>query len=64
MRIEDVTDVGCWQILLQKSKIERPGKSRESSSLDFSAAVSLFKATTEVPGRFWMKRYGPSRRRS
>ena len=28
------------------------------------AAVSLFKATTEVPGRFWIKRCGLSRRRS
>jgi hypothetical protein len=51
-------------ILLQKSKIERPGKSRESCSLDFSAAASLFNATTEVRDRFWMKRYGPSHRRA
>jgi hypothetical protein len=28
--------------------------------LDFSAAVLLFNATTEIPDRFWMKRYGPS----
>jgi hypothetical protein len=26
--------------------------------LDFSAAVLLFNATTEIRGRFWMKRYG------
>jgi hypothetical protein len=32
--------------------------------LDFSAAASLFNATTEVRDRFWMKRYGPSRRRA
>jgi hypothetical protein len=32
--------------------------------LDISAAALLFNATTEVRGRFWMKRYGPSRRRA
>jgi hypothetical protein len=32
--------------------------------LDFSAAAPLFGATTEVRDRFWMKRYGPSRRRA
>jgi hypothetical protein len=32
--------------------------------LDFSAAALLFNATTEVRDRFWMKRYGPSRRRA
>jgi hypothetical protein len=32
--------------------------------LDFSAAASLFNATTEVRDRFWMKRYGPSHRRA
>jgi len=50
----DAADVRFWQILLQKSKIERPGKSRESWSLDFSAAVLRFNATTEILGRFWM----------
>src|SRR5438046_5633316 len=43
-----ILNVGCWQILLQKSKIEQPQKSRESRSLDFSAAASSFSATTEV----------------
>jgi hypothetical protein len=61
---QDRTEVGKWQILLQKSKIEQPKKSRESRSLDFSAAASLFNAITEVRDRFWMKRYGPSRRRA
>ena len=60
--IDIIVDVG--RILLQKSKIERPGKSRESRSLDFSAAASLFNATAEVRDRFWMKRYGPSRCRA
>jgi hypothetical protein len=32
--------------------------------LDFSAAVSLFSAATAGRDRFWMKRYGPSRRRA
>ena len=32
--------------------------------MGFSAAASLFNATTEVRDRFWMKRYGPSRRRA
>src|SRR4030095_10066419 len=36
----------------------------ESRFLDFSAAASPFNATTEVRDRFWMKRYGPSRRRA
>ena len=57
-------NVSIWPILLQKSKIEQPQKSRQSLSLDFSAAVSLFKAATEACDRFWMKRYGPSRRRT
>jgi hypothetical protein len=51
-------------ILLQKSKIEQPKKSRESRSRGFFAAASLVGATTEVRDRFLMKRYGPSRRRS
>ena len=33
-------------------------------TLGFSAAASLFSATTEIRDRFWMKRYGPSRRRA
>jgi hypothetical protein len=51
-------------ILLQKSKIEQPKKSRESRSRGFSAATSLVSATTEVRDQLWMKRYGPSRRRA
>src|ERR1700704_2907188 len=51
-------------ILLQKSKIKQPQKSRKSRSLAFPAAASLFSATAEVRDRFWMKRYGPSRRRA
>jgi hypothetical protein len=50
--------VRSWQILLQKSKIEQPKKSRESRPLGFSAAASLFSGTTEIRDRFWMKRYG------
>jgi len=57
-------NVRLWQILLQKSKIEQPQKSRESRRLDFTAAAPVFNATTEVHGQFWMKRYGPSRRRA
>jgi hypothetical protein len=49
---------------LQKSKSNDAEKSRESRSLDFSATASLFNATTEVRDRFWMKPYGPSRRRA
>jgi hypothetical protein len=52
------------QILLQKSKIEQPKKSRESRSQGFSTAASLVSDTAETRGRFWMKRYGPSRRRT
>ena len=43
-----IRDVRKVPILLQKSKIEQPQESRESRSLDFSAAASLFNATTEV----------------
>src|SRR3979490_2603695 len=51
-------------ILLQKSKIEHPKKSPERLSLGFSGAAALFSSTTETGDRFWMKRYGPSRRRA
>jgi hypothetical protein len=51
-------------ILLQKSKIEQREKPRESGSRGFSAAASLVSGTAEICGRFWMKRYGPSRRRA
>jgi hypothetical protein len=39
-------------------------KTRQSRSWDLSAAAPLFNATTEVRDRFWMNRYGPSRRRA
>ena len=51
-------------ILLQKSKIERPGKSRESRFLGAPAAARLSGANTKVGGRFGMKRCGPSCRRA
>src|SRR5258706_14595374 len=47
-------------ILLQKSKIERPGESRESRFLDAPAAARLSGANTKVGGRFGMKGCGPS----
>jgi hypothetical protein len=50
-------------ILLQKSKIERPRKSRESGFLDAAAAARFSGANTKAGGRFCMKRCGPSRRR-
>src|SRR5438477_74714 len=37
---------------------------RSSSRRMPNAASSLFNATTEVRDRFWIKRYGPSRRRA
>jgi hypothetical protein len=45
-------------------KIDQPPKSRETRFLDVSSAASLFSVTRRVHGRFWMKRYGPSRRRA
>ena len=53
-------NVRCWQILLQKSKIERPGESRESRFLDAPAVARLSGANTKVGGRFGMKGCGPS----
>ena len=51
------------RILLQKSKIDQP-----RAKVDFwgscPSAASLFSAATKVRGRFWMNRYGPSRRRA
>ncbi len=47
---------------LQKSKIERRQKSRESRFLGISIAARLLGADTKVRGRFCVKRYGPSRR--
>jgi len=51
-------------ILLQKSKIEQPKKSRESRFLDFSVAAWLFSATAKLGSRFLMKRHGPLCRRA
>jgi hypothetical protein len=60
-----VAHCGCdWPILLQKSKIERPQKSRQSRFLDLSGAALPFRATAKVGGRFRMKPYGPSHRRA
>jgi hypothetical protein len=50
--------------MLQKSKIKQPNTIRESRSRGFSAAASLVCVTREAGDRFWMKRYGPSRRRA
>jgi hypothetical protein len=51
---------GFGPILLQKSKIERPGESRESRFLDAPAVARLSGANTKVGGRFGMKGCGPS----
>jgi hypothetical protein len=51
-------------IVLKNSKIEQRKKSRESRSHGISAAVLLASATAGARDRFWMKRYGPSRRRA
>jgi hypothetical protein len=50
------------QILLQKSKIRRRQKSRESRFRDIAVAARLRGADTKVRGRFGVKRYGPSHR--
>jgi hypothetical protein len=50
------------QILLQKSKIEQPRKSRECRFLVASAAATPCRSDTAVCGRFCVKRRGPSRR--
>ena len=52
----------CCGRYRHKSKIEPLQKSRESRSWDVSATISLVGAATEVRDRFWLKRYGPSRR--
>src|SRR5712672_31481 len=57
-----VIGVGYWQILLQKSKIECPRKSRESRFLGISIGARILGADAKVRGRFYVKRYGPSRR--
>lgn len=67
--LTDAADSGAcryvaeWPILLQKAKIERPGKSLLSWSLDLSAVASLFSATRKVRDRSWMNRYGPRAKR-
>src|SRR6476646_3455662 len=57
-------DVRYWQILLQKSKIGRHQKYRESRFPDLYAAATPRSASTKVRGRSWVKRCGPSRRRA
>jgi hypothetical protein len=44
-----------WQILLQKSKIQRPQKSRKYRFLDNFAAVMLSAANKKAGGRFAAK---------
>jgi hypothetical protein len=53
-------NVGEGPILLQKSKIERRRKSRESRFLDVSTAARLCRPDTKVRGRFCVKRCGPT----
>jgi len=48
-------DVACWQILLQKSKIERCRNSRESRFLDSSTVARLGSADAQVRGQFCAK---------
>jgi hypothetical protein len=48
--------------MLQKSKIQRRQKSRESQLLDISFAATILGADTKVRGGFCVKRYGPSHR--
>ena len=45
-------NVAYWQILLQKSKIERCRKSRESRFLDISTVARLCSADAQVRGQF------------
>jgi hypothetical protein len=49
-------------ILLQRSKIQRPQKSRKCRFLKNFAAVMLSAADKNAGGRFAAKRSGPSRR--
>jgi hypothetical protein len=44
-----------WRILLKKSKIAKPTKSRESRMLATSAAARLCRTDTSVGGRFCVK---------
>src|SRR5258708_3765600 len=55
-----LADVCVWPILLQKSEIGRPQKSRESRFLDAANAAMSARGDTKAGGRFCMKRYGPS----
>jgi hypothetical protein len=48
----DRANVSSWPILLQKSKIERRQKSRESGFPDSSTAATLRIANARVRGRF------------
>jgi hypothetical protein len=62
MRRRSRPDDRLWRILLQKSKIEQLEKSRENRSRGSSPAALLVGVPTETGERFWMERYGPSRR--
>src|SRR5450759_1438922 len=51
VELERQAHVAYWQILLQKSKIERPRKSRESRFLDAATAAKPSMADTKTGGR-------------
>jgi hypothetical protein len=53
--IEQSGDFRSWQILLQKSKIDRCQKSRESRFLDTSTVARLCSADVQVRGQFCAK---------
>src|SRR6266852_6424300 len=59
--LRTLRDVSNVQILLQKSKIERRRKSRESRFLDATGAATPCSSDTEVRGRFCVNQCGPSR---
>jgi hypothetical protein len=56
-------DVWCWQILLQKSKIEEPKNLAKVDSSMFSLRQGPSGIDTAAGGRSGAKRCGPSRRR-
>ena len=61
-KLRTSAEVRFVPILLQKSKIRRRQKSRESRSRDITVAARLRGADTKVCGRFGVKRYSPSHR--
>jgi hypothetical protein len=62
IKVRRSSNVAFWQILLQKSKIERCRKSRESGFLDTSTAAIPRSADAKVRGHFCAKQLGPSHR--